>query len=369
MNNQGGKVDSLSANVNLEAASIANDAGGVLNSNKGWIKLVTGLFDNSGGITQAQSLDIDATGGLLNQMGHLSALGGENRIVTSTFNNQGGGIYADTRLKVTAEHFDNQGTTEGNGGKVGAKDIEFSLAGSLSNSFGLIESDETLRLAARDISNVNGTLRAMGRTGTSYISASGQLDNRFGVLESTNPYLNLQASALDNNGGRVLHSGSGKFDLASDQVTRAGGSFVTNGQLDIKAASWTNSSVIQAGRLNLDIGQFTQTASGQLLGSQRLSGKGDTWINEGLLASDGSLELTLTGDYSGNGRISSLGDMHLASSSMNLGDTARIASGATTHINSTTLNNHGRLTSAGDLTVNASKLNNYGTLGGAERCG
>lgn len=367
LNNQGGKVDSLSANVNLEAASIANDAGGVLNSNKGWIKLVTGLFDNSGGITQAQSLDIDATGGLLNQMGHLSALGGENRIVTSTFNNQGGGIYADTRLKVTAEHFDNQGTTEGNGGKVGAKDIEFSLAGSLSNSFGLIESDETLRLAARDISNVNGTLRAMGRTGTSYISASGQLDNRFGVLESTNPYLNLQASALDNNGGRVLHSGSGKFDLASDQVTRAGGSFVTNGQLDIKAASWTNSSVIQAGRLNLDIGQFTQTASGQLLGSQRLSGKGDTWINEGLLASDGSLELTLTGDYSGNGRISSLGDMHLASSSMNLGDTARIASGATTHINSTTLNNHGRLTSAGDLTVNASKLNNYGTLGGAEK--
>ena len=367
LNNQGGTVDSLSGNVNLEAASIANDAGGVLNSNKGWIKLVTGLFDNSGGITQAQSLDIDAKGGLLNQVGHLSALGGENHIVTSTFKNQGGGVYAETLLKVAAEHFDNQGTTEDNGGKVGAKDIEFGLAGSLHNSFGLIESDETLRLDARDIHNANGILRAMGGAGATNISASGQLDNRFGVLESANEHLNLQAATLDNNGGRVLHSGGGKFDLASDQVTRAGGSFVTNGQLDIKAASWTNSSVIQAGRLNLDIDHFTQTASGQLLGSKSLSGKGDTWTNEGLLASDDSLDLTLTGDYSGNGRISSLGDMTLASASINLGDGGRIAGGASTHINSTTLNNRGRLTSVGDLTVNARTLNNYGTLGGAEK--
>ncbi|MBO6277061.1 MAG: hemagglutinin, partial [Pseudomonas sp.] len=287
LNNQGGRVDSFNGNLDLDTASVANNKGGTLNSNKGWIKLVTGLFDNRGGITQAQSLNIDARGGLLNQMGHLSALGGENRIATSTFNNQGGGVYADTRLKVTADHFDNQGTAEGTGGKIGARDIDFSLTGTLSNRFGLIESDETLRLAARDINNVNGTLRAMGRTGATNISASGQLDNRFGVLESANEHLNLQAATLDNNGGRVLHSGGGQFDLASDQVTRAGGSFVTNGQLDIKAASWTNSSVIQAGRLNLDIDQFTQTASGQLLGSQYLSGKGDTWINEGLLASDG----------------------------------------------------------------------------------
>ena len=367
LNNQGGRVDSFNGNLDLDTASVANNKGGTLNSNKGWIKLVTGLFDNRGGITQAQSLNIDARGGLLNQMGHLSALGGENRIATSTFNNQGGGVYADTRLKVTADHFDNQGTAEGTGGKIGARDIDFSLTGTLSNRFGLIESDETLRLAARDINNVNGTLRAMGRTGATNISASGQLDNRFGVLESANEHLNLQAATLDNNGGRVLHSGGGQFDLASDQVTRAGGSFVTNGQLDIKAASWTNSSVIQAGRLNLDIDQFTQTASGQLLGSQYLSGKGDTWINEGLLASDGSLDLTFTGGYSGNGRISSLGDMTLASVSINLGDGGRIASGGATHINSTTLNNRGRLTSAGDLTVNASTLNNFGTLGGTEK--
>ncbi|AIG04098.1 hemagglutinin [Pseudomonas fluorescens] len=367
LNNQGGRVDSLSGNLDLQTASVVNTAGGVLNSSKGWIKLVTGLFNNGSGITQAQSLDIEAKGGLLNQLGHLSALGGENRIVTSTLNNQGGGVYADTLLKVTAQDFDNQGTAIGNGGKVGARAIDFGLTGTLSNRFGLIESDETLRLAAQTISNVGGTLRAMGRTGSTNISTLGLFDNRLGALESANENLNLQAASLDNNGGRIVHSGSGKFDLTSDQVTRAGGSFVTNGQLDIKAASWTNSSVIQAGRLNLDIGQFTQTASGQLLGSQSLTGTGDTWTNEGLLASDGTLNLTLTGGYSGNGRVSSLGSMTLTSARTDLGDNGRIAGGALTQINSTTLNNRGRLTAIGDLTVNATTLNNYGTLGGAEK--
>ncbi|AZF03126.1 filamentous hemagglutinin N-terminal domain-containing protein [Pseudomonas sp. R5-89-07] len=367
LNNQGGRVDSLNGNLDLQTASVANTAGGILNSSKGWIKLVSGLFDNGSGITQAQSLDITAKGGLLNQLGHLSALSGENLIVTSTLNNQGGGVYADTLLKVTAQDFDNQGTAAGNGGKVGARTIDFGLTGTLSNRFGLIESDDTLGLSAQTISNVGGTLRAMGRTGSTRISTLGLFDNRLGALESANEALNLQAASLDNNGGRIVHTGSGTFDLTSDQVTRAGGSFVTSGQLDIKAASWTNSSVIQAGRLNLDIGQFTQTASGQLLGAQSLTGTGDTWTNEGLLASDGTLNLTLTGGYSGNGRVSSLGGMTLTSARMDLGDNARIAGGALTQINSTTLNNRGRLTSVGDLTVNANTLNNYGTLGGAEK--
>ena len=367
LNNQGGRVDSLSGNLDLETASVANTAGGILNSSKGWIKLVTGLFNNGSGITQAQSLNIEAKGGLLNQLGHLSALGGDSQIVTTTLNNQGGGVYADTLLKVTAQDFDNQGTAANNGGKVGARTIDFGLTGTLSNRNGLIESDDTLSLVAQSIDNVSGNLRAMGRVGTTDIRTTGLLDNRFGALESANETLNLQAASLDNNGGRIVHTGSGKFDLTSDQVTRAGGSFVTNGQLDIKAASWTNSSVIQAGRLNLDIGQFTQTASGQLLGAQSLTGTGDTWTNDGLLASDGTLKLTLTGGYSGNGRVSSLGDMTLAAANLDLGENGCIAGGALTQITSTNvLNNRGRLTSVGDLTVNAATLNNYGTLGGSE---
>ncbi|MFP3520381.1 hypothetical protein SB766_29785, partial [Pseudomonas sp. SIMBA_077] len=79
----------------------------------------------------------------------------------------------------------------------------------------------------------------------------------------------------------------------------------------------------------------------------------------------GTLSVTLTGGYSGNGRVSSLGNMSLTSASMDLGENARIAGGALNQVTSTSLNNHGRLTAIGDLTVNATTLNNYGTLGGA----
>ncbi|HFP6612168.1 TPA: hypothetical protein ACHJ3D_006367, partial [Pseudomonas aeruginosa] len=67
----------------------------------------------------------------------------------------------------------------------------------------------------------------------------------------------------------------------------------TNGLLDIRASEWTNSSVLQAGRLNLDIGTFRQTAEGKLLAVQSFTGRGGDWSNDGLLASDGSLRLDL----------------------------------------------------------------------------
>ncbi|MDE9788869.1 hypothetical protein, partial [Pseudomonas aeruginosa] len=84
-------------------------------SAKGWLKLVTGLFDNSAGVTQAQSLEIRAGQGVRNQQGHLSALGGDNRIVTADFDNQGGGLYASGLLSLDGQRFLNQGAAAGQG--------------------------------------------------------------------------------------------------------------------------------------------------------------------------------------------------------------------------------------------------------------
>ncbi|MFU3768021.1 hypothetical protein ACM7PA_30875, partial [Pseudomonas aeruginosa] len=127
-------------NLDLQSGSLDNGAGGVLNSAKGWLKLVTGLFDNSAGVTQAQSLEIRAGQGVRNQQGHLSALGGDNRIVTADFDNQGGGLYASGLLSLDGQRFLNQGAAAGQGGKIGAGRIDFSLAGALANRFGQLES-------------------------------------------------------------------------------------------------------------------------------------------------------------------------------------------------------------------------------------
>ncbi|WP_426765281.1 DUF637 domain-containing protein, partial [Pseudomonas aeruginosa] len=171
--------------------------------------------------------------------------------------------------------------------------------------------------------------------------------------------------SLANAGGRILHTGNGTFGLDSAQVIRAGGELTTNGLLDIRASEWTNSSVLQAGRLNLDIGTFRQTAEGKLLAVQSFTGRGGDWSNDGLLASDGSLRLDLSGGYRGNGRATSLGDFALNAASLDLGNAASLAGGANVTLGAgNLLVNRGRITAAGDLVASAASLNNYGTLGG-----
>ncbi|WP_254908200.1 DUF637 domain-containing protein, partial [Pseudomonas aeruginosa] len=323
-----------------------------------------GLFDNSAGVTQAQSLEIRAGQGVRNQQGHLSALGGDNRIVTADFDNQGGGLYASGLLSLDGQRFLNQGAAAGQGGKVGAGRIDFSLAGALANRFGQLESESELHLRAAAIDNSGGSLRALGRSGSTRLVAGG-LNNAYGVLESANQDLDLQLGSLANAGGRILHTGNGTFGLDSGQVIRAGGELTTNGLLDIRASEWTNSSVLQAGRLNLDIGTFRQTAEGKLLAVQSFTGRGGDWSNDGLLASDGSLRLELSGGYRGNGRATSLGDFALNAASLDLGNAASLAGGANVTLGAgNLLVNRGRITAAGDLVASAASLNNYGTLGG-----
>ncbi|HHK5209777.1 TPA: DUF637 domain-containing protein, partial [Pseudomonas aeruginosa] len=202
------------------------------------------------------------------------------------------------------------------------------------------------------------------RSGSTRLVAGG-LNNAYGVLESANQDLDLQLGSLANAGGRILHTGNGTFGLDSAQVIRAGGELTTNGLLDIRASEWTNSSVLQAGRLNLDIGTFRQTAEGKLLAVQSFTGRGGDWSNDGLLASDGSLRLELSGGYRGNGRATSLGDFALNAASLDLGNAASLAGGANVTLGAgNLLVNRGRITAAGDLVASAASLNNYGTLGG-----
>ncbi|MDV7987298.1 hemagglutinin, partial [Pseudomonas paraeruginosa] len=327
----------------------------------------TGLFDNSAGITQAQSLEIQAQQGVRNQKGHLSALAGDNRIITADFDNQGGGLYASGLLSVSGQRFLNQGAAAGQGGKVGAGRVDFSLAGALANRFGQLESEGDLLLRAASIDNSDGSLRALGRSGSTRLVA-GELNNAYGALESANQDLDLQLGSLANADGRILHTGNGTFGLDSGQVIRAGGELTTNGLLDIRASEWTNSSVLQAGRLNLDIGTFRQTAEGKLLAVQSFTGRGGDWSNDGLLASDGSLRLDLSGGYRGNGRATSLGDFALNAASLDLGTAASLAGGANVTLGAgNLLVNRGRITAAGDLVASAASLNNYGTLGGGGR--
>lgn len=362
--NQGGRLLSQDGNLDLRASRIDNSGGGTLSSMLGWLKLaVGGLFDNSNGVTQAQSLDIAAQEGVNNHSGHLSALTDGVRIETQDFDNRNGGLYAHGLLTLTGRGFDNSGST---GGKVAAGHIDFSLAGALNNQLGLIESDTELQLATASLDNRQGALRALGSGGRTRIATQAGLDNRGGSLETANFDLDLNVVGLQNANGKLLHVGNGTFKVTSANVIQAGGSLVSNGALTLNANSWANSSLLQAGRLTLNVDTFSQTASGQLLASQTLDATGGDWTNHGLIASDGSLNLNLSGTYSGDGHLTSLGDLELAAGAVRLASTGRIASGGNLSLTSAGMvDNAGRLTATNDFILRASTLNNTGTLGGA----
>ncbi|PJI46786.1 MAG: hemagglutinin [Pseudomonas sp.] len=357
INNQAGRLLSQSGMVDLNSASVDN-VSGILVSLTGALKLVTGWFNNSTGITQGQSLDITATDRIDNRSGHLSAVSGDNRLSTTTLDNQGGGLYAGQTLALDGNNLYNQG------GQIGAASIDFSLRNALINQGGLIESSGSLNLNAASIDNQNGRLRDLGQSGATTLTTS-YLDNRNGRLETANTDLALNLGGLANAGGTFLHVGTGQFGVNAEQITQAGGSFITTGRLDISADSWSNSSVLQAGWLNLNIGQFSQTASGQLLASQALTGRGGNWNNDGLLASDGTLDIQLTGSYGGAGRVTSLGDLNLSANQLDISQGASVTGGQNATLGADSLYNYGRVTAAGNLTANTGALNNYGTLGSA----
>ena len=363
LDNQGGKLIAEDGDLNIQGSSLDNRAG-VLSSLKGLFQArVSGVLNNHGGQAEAQRLDLQALAGFDNGAGRMAAKGGDLLLDAGSagVDNNQGGLYASGRVMASGNSLNNSA------GQINGQHIDLDFKGPVSNRGGLIESRESLALRGASLDNQGGKLRALATGGKTELQIGGQFDNRNGLLETANTDLTLAASGLLNQGGSLLHLGEGDFDIATGNVINAGGSLVTRGGLTLTADSWTNSSVIQAGRLNLNVNQFAQTASGQLLASQHLQARGGNWSNDGLLASDGSLDLQIGGTYSGTGRVSSLGGMTFGAAQVNLGSAGSIAGGGDTQVNiGGQLVNAGRLTSNAKLTVNAGGVLNTGTLGGAQ---
>ncbi|WP_456022333.1 hemagglutinin repeat-containing protein [Pseudomonas protegens] len=367
--NQSGKVIAQNGDVLITAANIDN-RGGTLSSIKGALEARTvGVLRNGfdlnnnrqGGIIQAQSLTLSALAGLNNNGGRISAQAADSSITTAALTNGSGVLYAKKLLGVTGASLDNSG------GQIAAERIDFSLSGALSNGAGVIESDTQLSVKAGMVDNQNGRLRSLGVTGKTVFQLGGLLDNRNGVLETANTDLTLAVGSFLNTGGQLNHVGRGKFDISTANVLGAGGSIVTGGLLELNADSWNNTSAIQAGRLNVNVREFSQSASGKLLASESLQARGGNWTNNGLIASDGSIDMQLGGTYAGTGRLSSQRGTYLSAAQMNLGAGGSFAAGATSTISvGGQLINSARISSSEDLTVNAGSVANYGSLGAAQ---
>ncbi|WP_413052086.1 hemagglutinin repeat-containing protein [Pseudomonas bubulae] len=361
IDNQGGKLIAQNGDLAIKAANLDN-RGGELGSLKQALNArVVGVLRNGvAGIIQGQRLNLIA-GSIDNVGGKISAQVGDALVTTDAFDNRGGNLYVKRLLTITGNAFDNSGET---GGRVAAEHVSLDLSNALNNHKGLIESTGTLSVSAASVDNRTGQLRTLGTSGDTLFQIGGLLDNRNGTLESANTELTLLAGSFQNAGGKVLHSGSGTFAIDPSILDNVGGSLESRGGLTLNQDSWTNSSVIQAARLTVNVNNLNQVAGGQLLASNSFVGAGGNWSNNGLLASDGTLSINLEGTYSASGRLSSLGSLDLRAAQLHFSETATLAGGNGTRVTvAGQLNNAGRMTSATDLNLIANEVSNTGTLG------
>ncbi|WP_448651972.1 hemagglutinin repeat-containing protein [Pseudomonas fluorescens] len=380
-NHTGGLIYSQDADVQLNAAGLNNakgsvlghtglnltvsgdvdNRGGTLASVKGLLEArLAGGLNNNGGTLQAQGLNVLANR-IDNQGGRIAAQTGDAVVSANDFANANGGVYAKGLVHVGGQTLDN------NAGQIVGGAVELAANGLLTNRGGVVESDSSLSVAAGSLDNQSGQLRALGSGAKTNFQIGGVFDNRNGRLETSNADLTLNVGGFQNQGGSLLHAGIGTFDIATANLVNAGGDVVTRGGLTLSADSWTNSSVIQAGRLTVNVNTLNQTASGQLLASDSLIGTGGNWNNDGLITSDGSANLTLTGSYGGNGRYSSVGTLGLRAAQFNVSNASSIAGGGDTTFDiAGAFENHGRVTSAAKMSVSAGAINNYATLGSTQ---
>ena len=360
INNATGRLIAQNDDLILGAGNLDN-RGGIVSSLRGAleVRMAGGLLNDQGAL-QGERLALLALAGLDNQNGRIVAQSGDASITAVHFNNRAGGLYAKGLIDVT-------GNTATNAGQIAGGRVRFALGGALINPFGIIESDSSFDITAADFDNQGGTVRALGTHGASVYRVGGVLDNQGGVIEVASSDLTVDAGSFRNTSGSLLHVGLGEFNISSANVIEAGGSLVTRGGLTLNADNWINSGTLQAGRLNIKVANFRQTASGQLLASQSLRGEGANWSNEGKLASDGDLSLELTGTYSSNGRVTSLGNLQLDAAQLQLAAPASITSGAGLRLGiGGTLFNQGRITSVDNADITAGSIDNYGTFGSAQ---
>ncbi|NWD48524.1 hemagglutinin repeat-containing protein, partial [Pseudomonas gingeri] len=372
IDNQSGKVIAQDGDLSVSAANL-DSRGGTLSSVKGALEThVVGVLKNGydlnnnsqGGTLQAQRLMLNALGGIDNNGGRIAAQAGDavlNAGTTGNIDNRNGGIFASNRVQVVGKDLDNSGDT---GGQMTGRLINLALGGGLNNSKGIIESETSLGISAASLSNQGGQLRSLGSDSKTMFKIGGLFDNSSGTLETANTDLDLDVARFQNQNGSVLHAGTGVFGLSMANLNDVGGRLVTHGDLTLNADSWTNSSSLQANHLTVNVNHLTQTATGQLLSSAGFSGRGVDWSNDGLVGTDGALNVDVSGNYAGKGRLSSLGTLDFHAIRVDLTDSASIAGGADTTINvDGLLNSAGRVTSSNNLKLAAAGITNNGTLG------
>ncbi len=255
-----------------------------------------------------------------------------------------------------------------------------------SRTDGATVSAEKLELAARDLSNVGGTLLQTG-TEDLRLQLPGTLNNSGGTIASKGRNLNISAGVLDNTAGEILHAGSGVLSLDANTLSGARGQIQTSHELDLRASQATldgaNTSAekltIRTDNLSNRAGQILQTGLGatQVTATTTLDNTGGVIASRGhtavsardvfnrggsiQAAESASLSLVVAGtlDNTAKGNISASGAASVQANRLN-NQTGQVSAGASLAVNTTQAidNREGLIAATGDTNISSASLDN-----------
>ncbi|SOD25343.1 filamentous hemagglutinin [Variovorax sp. YR752] len=357
IDNSNSHIATNGQDLTLRAASITNTNGKIDHAGTGTLTIAGGSFNGANGkITGNGALAVDLTG---------------------AFNQDGGTTYAQ-QINLSAGALSNQ-----NGGSIvqaGTGTTTLNVGGALSNNAGTIASNGVITANAGSMANQGGKFQAAGSSDLN-LTVAGLLDNSAAGQILAGGNATVAAGSLKNDAGNLTAVGNLNATI-SGAATNAGGTLAANGNTTVTATSLDNS----AGTTAAVNGNLAVTTTGTTTNTGgTLQAGGTTTLSNGGLSSAGgkvfgnSLSIDTHGgalNNSAKGTIAATTTVDVKSGALN-NDTGLIQSGAAMAIDTNGqaltntnaagyINGQGGITSADTLTLNAGAVNSSAGFIGAK---
>lgn len=362
LNNQGKTITSRGS-LDINADTLANQQGKIISKSNANITAKQ-INNQQGSLAAEGKLTLQAEI-INNQQGNIVGQQGTTITAHSVDNSQQGLIYSEQGdINLTATQVNNQQ------GNIAGQNLTATID-TLDNQQGLIEASQGINYQGETIQNNTGTIHALGKQ-NSQINLSGVLNNQQGKIGVNSNTFALVADQINNTDGSITHAGNQGFTIDYDLLGLAGGTVTTQSAIHINQDDWYNNTDIQAADFTLNVKNLTQATGGKLYlqGSLTVTEGGD-WYNDGLIQTNGAIDLNLQGDYWGTGQLLSQNHINLNADNIILDDTtARIQGNGVLNLTANNqLYNEGNILSDSTLQLSALELVNLGTIGASQDLG
>ncbi|WP_175541851.1 hemagglutinin repeat-containing protein [Polaromonas sp. YR568] len=304
--------------TNTNAAGYSGGAGGI--TSQGAVNLLTGELNNATGSIGAKSA-LTATAGNVSNAGGQIVSESTADFTTTGFNNSGGQLQAVGNVSVAAG------------------------PGVITNTGGLVRSDETVTLAAASVVNSNTSAANQGVEGKNIAITAASIANDSGAIRTSVNATVTSSGSINNNAGLISAGNTATLqDTAATRtlaVTNAGGTVIAGLSLSANAASLGG--------------------NGSLLSQQDLSlTLTSDFNNTGDVIANRDVSVSTTGNLSNSGKLQAGRNLAASAANVNNAATGVISGVNTTVTAANTFTNRGVIDGT-ETRINAATLTNIGT--------